>query len=206
MACLDNNHTHFLLVDDGTYGCYGAEIPLRAELEKNISLENKENIKISVVCVVLNGGLSTLNTIYNAVNKGTPCVILQGSGRLADVIAHVSGQQNSTVQIDKLIENQLEKCFGQEYKSPTFKSQEKEYTEKIQEILKKRELLTIFRARKDGQGNLDVAVLDALFKASKTGGPQDKSWNKLLELAIGWNRADSAETHIFTEESVWTNG
>lgn len=36
-SCLDNNHTHFLLVDDGTQGHYGVEIELRTRLEKFIS-------------------------------------------------------------------------------------------------------------------------------------------------------------------------
>lgn len=37
LSCLDNNHTHFLLVDDGTQGRYGVEIELRTSLEKCIS-------------------------------------------------------------------------------------------------------------------------------------------------------------------------
>ena len=35
-ACLDNNHTHFFLVDNGTVNRYGAEIKFRAQLEKEI--------------------------------------------------------------------------------------------------------------------------------------------------------------------------
>ena len=35
-ACLDNNHTHFFLVDDGRISQYGAEIKFRARLEKQI--------------------------------------------------------------------------------------------------------------------------------------------------------------------------
>lgn len=37
LSCLDSNHTHFLLVDDGTQGKYGVEIELRTRLEKCIS-------------------------------------------------------------------------------------------------------------------------------------------------------------------------
>ena len=32
-ACLDNNHSHFILVDDGREGKYGGEIPFRASLQ-----------------------------------------------------------------------------------------------------------------------------------------------------------------------------
>ena len=34
---LNNLHSHFILVDDGTVGKYGAEVRLRRELEKTIN-------------------------------------------------------------------------------------------------------------------------------------------------------------------------
>lgn len=34
---LDHNHTHFLLVDDGTEGIFGGEIEFRSHLESYIS-------------------------------------------------------------------------------------------------------------------------------------------------------------------------
>ena len=39
-SCIDNNHSHFLLVDDGTEGEYGGEIAFRARLQN--FLANKE--------------------------------------------------------------------------------------------------------------------------------------------------------------------
>ena len=39
-SCIDNNHSHFLLVDDGTEGEYGGEIAFRARLQN--CLANKE--------------------------------------------------------------------------------------------------------------------------------------------------------------------
>ena len=41
-ACLDNNHTHFILVDDGTVNRYGGEISFRASLENCISQKQME--------------------------------------------------------------------------------------------------------------------------------------------------------------------
>ena len=41
-ACLDNNHTHFILVDDGTINKYGGEISFRASLENCISRKQME--------------------------------------------------------------------------------------------------------------------------------------------------------------------
>ncbi|XP_061579658.1 transient receptor potential cation channel subfamily M member 2 isoform X2 [Cololabis saira] len=206
LSCLDNNHTHFLLVDDGTHEHYGVEIELRTLLEKCICrkhLGNKESdVTIPVVCVVLDGGPGTLNTIYNAVLNGTPCVILEGSGRLADVIANVSALPIRQVTM-ALIRQLMERYFGQECKS-FIELSIIEWTKKIQDIIRMSHLLTIFRLSESSHMDVDVAILQALLKASKSvESPGNESWKRQLELAIAWNRVDIAETEIFTEESQW---
>lgn len=55
-------------------------------------------------------------TIYNAMLNGTPCVVLEGSGRIADVIAHVAGLPVTRVTI-ALIHQLMKKFFGQEYET-----------------------------------------------------------------------------------------
>ncbi|MEQ2238074.1 Transient receptor putative cation channel subfamily M member 2, partial [Ilyodon furcidens] len=175
MSCLDNNHTHFLLVDDGTNGRYGVEIELRARLEKYISaknLGNKESGTIPVVCVVLDGGPGTLNTIYSAMLNDTPCVILEGSGRIADVIAQVSGLPISQVTTT-LIQQLLKRFFGQECEQFS-ELNIIESTRKIQDIIRMSHLLTVFRAREDGHGDVDVAILQALLKGNYS------AWQKYL--------------------------
>ncbi|XP_043987924.1 transient receptor potential cation channel subfamily M member 2-like isoform X1 [Gambusia affinis] len=208
LTCLDDNHSHLLLVDNGISGrnAYSTEIQLRTELEKYISdkaLGPKVTTKKTlVVCVVLDGGQGTLDTVYNAIEKGTPCVILQGSGRIADVIAHVSEFPTSKIK-PPLIKELVKKFFGKE--SKTINDEKiKAWTEKICAIVQKPDLLTIFKARSGDQGVLDVAILDALLKAFKTAtSEEDLCWKKQLDLAISWNRVDSAETKIFTEETIW---
>ena len=83
LTCLDSNHSHFILVDDGTHGQYGVEIPLRTKLEKFISEQTKERggkcvcvfpresgeerreagfvsePQMAMTCIVLEGGLTT---------------------------------------------------------------------------------------------------------------------------------------------------
>ncbi|XP_077947295.1 transient receptor potential cation channel subfamily M member 2-like [Gasterosteus aculeatus] len=209
LSCLDNNHTHFLMVDDGTQGNYGVEIELRSSLEKYISERNlggtESGVTIPVVCVVLDGGPGTLNTIYNAMLNETQCVILEGSGRIADVIAQVAGLPLFQVTI-ALIQQLMKKYFGQEYKSFS-DCKIIEWTEKIQDIIRKSHLLTVFRISEDNHRDVDVAILQALLKASKTSERLGiKSWRRQLELAIAWNRVDLAETEIFTEESQWKSG
>ncbi|XP_073710850.1 transient receptor potential cation channel subfamily M member 2 isoform X2 [Misgurnus anguillicaudatus] len=208
LSCLDINHSHFLLVDDGTHGRYGAEIELRARLEKLISeqpLGNKESgVTIPVVCVVLEGGPGTLNTIYNSMLNNTPCVVLEGSGRLADVIAQVAGLPVSKVTVVH-IKQLMKRFFGQEYKNFS-EPQFIEWTKKIQDIIRMPHLLTVFRIDEEKNSDVDVAILQALLKASKNEESTGRqSWERQLELAVAWNRVDIAETEIFTEESQWTS-
>ncbi|XP_034549855.1 transient receptor potential cation channel subfamily M member 2 isoform X2 [Notolabrus celidotus] len=206
LSCLDNNHTHFLLVDDGTQGRYGVEIELRSRLEKCISRKRlgikESGATIPVVCVVLDGGPGTLNTIYNAMLCGTPCVIMEGSGRIADVIAQAAGQPVSRVTIAH-IHQLMKRYFGQEYES--FHNHKIiEWTKKIQDIISMPHLLTVFRISEDSHGDVDMAILQALLKASRISESLGiECWKRQLELAIAWNRVDIAEKEIFTEESQW---
>jgi len=206
LTCLDSNHSHFILVDDGTHGRYGVEIPLRTKLEKFISEQTKERggmaIKIPIVCVVLEGGPGTLHTVYNAITNGTPCVVVEGSGRVADVIAQVAGLPISEITISRI--QQKLSLFFQETFETFSESRIVEWTKKIQDIVRKRQLLTIFREGKDGQQDVDVAILQALLKASRS---HDyfghENWGHQLKLAVAWNRVDIARTEIFSDERQW---
>ncbi|XP_047702875.1 transient receptor potential cation channel subfamily M member 2 isoform X2 [Prionailurus viverrinus] len=206
LTCLDSNHSHFILVDDGTHGCYGVEIPLRTRLEKFISEQTKERggvaIKIPIVCVVLEGGPGTLHTIYNAITNGTPCVVVEGSGRVADVIAQVAGLPISEVTISR-IQQKLSVFFQEVFETLT-ESRIAEWTKKIQDIVRRRQLLTIFREGKDGQQDVDVAILQALLKASRSHDHfGHENWDHQLKLAVAWNRVDIARSEIFTDERQW---
>ncbi|XP_017907435.1 PREDICTED: transient receptor potential cation channel subfamily M member 2 [Capra hircus] len=206
LTCLDSNHSHFILVDDGTHGRYGVEIPLRTNLEKFISQQTKEKggvaIKIPIVCVVLEGGPGTLNTIYNAITNGTPCVVVEGSGRVADVIAQVAGLPISEITIS-LIQQKLSLFFQGMFETFT-ESKIVEWTKKIQDIVRRRQLLTVFREGKDGQQDVDVAILQALLKASRSLDHfGHENWDHQLKLAVAWNRVDIAQSEIFTDERQW---
>uniref|UniRef100_A0A8C6XFP7 Transient receptor potential cation channel subfamily M member 2 n=1 Tax=Naja naja TaxID=35670 RepID=A0A8C6XFP7_NAJNA len=206
LSCLDSNHSHFILVDDGTHGKYGVEIPLRTKLEKYISEQTKVKggvaIKIPIVCVVLEGGPGTLDTIYNAINNGTPCVIVEGSGRVADVIAQVSNLPSHKISIC-LIQKKLSIFFKDSYELFT-ENKIVEWTKKIQDIVRNKQLLTIFREGKDGQQDIDVAILQAMLKASRCHDHfGHENWDYQLKLAVAWNRVDIARSEIFTEDHEW---
>ncbi|XP_061490401.1 transient receptor potential cation channel subfamily M member 2 isoform X2 [Rhineura floridana] len=206
LSCLDSNHSHFILVDDGTHGKYGVEILLRTKLEKFISEQTKVKggvaIKIPIVCVVLEGGPGTLDTIYNAITNGTPCVVVEGSGRVADVIAQVANLPSPQITIS-LVQQKLSIFFKDSYEQFT-ESKIVEWTKKIQDIVRNRQLLTIFREGKDDQQDVDVAILQAMLKASQY---RDhfghENWDHQLKLAVAWNRVDIARSEIFTDDHEW---
>ena len=65
------------------------------------------------------GGIRTslpalLQTIYNAITNGTPCVIVEGSGRVADVIAQVASLPVPKITI-ALIQKKLSVFFHDTY-------------------------------------------------------------------------------------------
>lgn len=113
LAVLNNRHTYFLLVDNGTSGRYGAEIELRKKLEKYISLQklhpsilyitfsplklNKlilfcvtgAHYSTPVVSLVIEGGTHTIRAVLEYVTDTppVPVVVCDGSGRAADLLA-----------------------------------------------------------------------------------------------------------------------
>lgn len=65
------------------------------------------------------GGIKTdlpalLQTIYNAITNGTPCVIVEGSGRVADVISEVANLPVPKITI-ALIRKKLSVLFHDTY-------------------------------------------------------------------------------------------
>ncbi|XP_075054579.1 transient receptor potential cation channel subfamily M member 2-like [Mixophyes fleayi] len=206
LCCLDNNHTHFILVDNGTHGRYGVEIPLRTQLEKFISQQTMHKgetaIKIPIVCVVLEGGPGTLDTVYSSMCNNTPCVIVEGSGRVANIIAEVANLGSSRITMS-LIKEKLQNHFQETYGSFT-ETQIITWTKKIQDIVRMGSLLTILREERVGDQGMDVAILQALLKASRsTDHYGQENWDEQLKLAVSWNRTDIAETQIFTEAWTW---
>ena len=71
-AVLNNRHSYYLLVDNGTTGRYGADIILRRALEGYIVKKQKIDggeRSVPVVCVLLEGGTCTIRTVLDYVTK-----------------------------------------------------------------------------------------------------------------------------------------
>ncbi|XP_078514890.1 transient receptor potential cation channel subfamily M member 2-like isoform X1 [Lissotriton helveticus] len=193
---LDDNHSHFILVDDGTQGDYWARTPLRTELERFISkqsVEEEADMKIPTVCVVLSGGLNTLDIIHSSVTNNTPCVIVEGSGGVADIIAQGVKMKTSEFTNSEIREKLHRLQDTDEDETIT------EATVKIQDIMRMSNLLTIFRKDKGSAQDLDVAM--ALLKASHSMETVNRAYQ--LKLAVLLNRMDIAKNYIFNSGWSW---
>ncbi|XP_048583807.1 transient receptor potential cation channel subfamily M member 7 isoform X3 [Nematostella vectensis] len=206
-ACLDNNHSHFILVDNGTDGEYGGEISFRASLEnliasKKMARSCEKFHGVPVVLLVLEGGPNTIRTVLESVSRcpAVPVVIAEGSGRAADILAFAhrfiapsNGEMSGVADVveHRQLLHKIEKSFAE--CSP------EDRLSIYQNVLKcvaKREFVTIFCVD-DGGLEVDKAILRALLKS------QHSQLEDQLSLALVWDRADIAKTEIFTEDQKW---
>uniref|UniRef100_A0A4W5JNG8 TRPM SLOG domain-containing protein n=1 Tax=Hucho hucho TaxID=62062 RepID=A0A4W5JNG8_9TELE len=92
LSVLNNSHSHFILADNGTQGKYGAEVRLRRQLEKHISLQ-KINTRLGqgvpLVCLILEGGPNVISIVLESLREDppVPVVVCDGSGRASDIIS-----------------------------------------------------------------------------------------------------------------------
>ncbi|XP_072019815.1 transient receptor potential cation channel subfamily M member 2-like [Amphiura filiformis] len=152
---LNPDHTHFILVDAHQGMKFGGEIALRANLEGAISNEwkevctaaaKKEGCRIPVVCIVLNGGPGTINTVYEAVKHNTPVIIVNKTGRAADMMAKVF----------------------QEKSVASAKDLKKEHADKLTECLEKDHLISVFNSSSEKE--MGKEMKGAILKAVKKDG------------------------------------
>ncbi|XP_063813243.1 transient receptor potential cation channel subfamily M member 2-like [Pseudophryne corroboree] len=169
------------------------------KMKNNAGLET--TIEIPTVCVVLDGCPDTLDTIYNSMCNNTPCVIVEGSGRVANIISEVANLGSSKITIS-LIKEKLQNYFQESYDTFT-ETQIITWTKKIQDIVSMGSLLTILREQKDRGQGMDVAILQAVLRASHSDDGGQENWDLQLKLAVSWNRADIAETQLFSDDRTW---
>ncbi|CAJ0944633.1 unnamed protein product, partial [Mesorhabditis belari] len=203
-AVLNNRHSYFLLVDNGTVGRYGADVVLRRRLEMYIAQKQKifgGTRSVPVVSVVLEGGACTIRTVLDYVTNvpRVPVVICDGSGRASDLLAfahqHVledgSFAEHVRLQLLSLIQR-------------TFAFDERSAEKVLRELsicAQQKDLITVFRlGEKVGKHDVDYAILTALLKGQNLSGPDQ------LALALAWNRVDIAKSDIFgvEQQHAWS--
>ncbi|XP_043920309.1 transient receptor potential cation channel subfamily M member 3 isoform X3 [Protopterus annectens] len=203
LTVLNSLHSHFILADNGTTGKYGAEVKLRRQLEKHISLQ-KINTRIGqgvpVVALILEGGPNVISIVleYLRDTPPVPVVVCDGSGRASDIFAFGHKYSEEGGLINETLRDQLlvtiQKTFN--YNRP----QAQHLFMILMECMKKKELITVFRMGSEGHQDIDLAILTALLKGANASAPDQ------LSLALAWNRVDIARSQIFIYGQQWPVG
>uniref|UniRef100_A0A8C5RUV6 non-specific serine/threonine protein kinase n=1 Tax=Laticauda laticaudata TaxID=8630 RepID=A0A8C5RUV6_LATLA len=200
---LNNLHSHFILVDDGTVGKYGAEVKLRRELEKTISQQRihaRIGQGVPVVALIFEGGPNVVLTVLEYLQESppVPVVVCEGTGRAADILAYVYKQTEEGGSIPDGAEPEIISTikktfnFGQSEAVHLFQT--------LLECMKKRELITVFHIGSDEHQDIDVAILTALLK-----GTNASAFDQLI-LTLAWDRVDIAKNHVFVYGQQWLVG
>uniref|UniRef100_UPI00311CE165 Green fluorescent protein,Transient receptor potential cation channel subfamily M member 7 n=1 Tax=Mus musculus TaxID=10090 RepID=UPI00311CE165 len=200
---LNNLHSHFILVDDGTVGKYGAEVRLRRELEKTI---NQQRIHarigqgVPVVALIFEGGPNVILTVLEYLQESppVPVVVCEGTGRAADLLAYIHKQTEEGGNLPDAAEpdiiSTIKKTFnfGQSEAVHLFQT--------MMECMKKKELITVFHIGSEDHQDIDVAILTALLK-----GTNASAFDQLI-LTLAWDRVDIAKNHVFVYGQQWLVG
>uniref|UniRef100_A0A8C4YME7 Transient receptor potential cation channel subfamily M member 7 n=1 Tax=Gopherus evgoodei TaxID=1825980 RepID=A0A8C4YME7_9SAUR len=200
---LNNLHSHFILVDDGTVGKYGAEVNLRRELEKTINLQRihaRIGQGVPVVALIFEGGPNVILTVLEYLQESppVPVVVCEGTGRAADILAYVHKQTEEGGNIPDGAEPEIISTikktfnFGQSEAVHLFQT--------LLECMKKKELITVFHIGSDEHQDIDVAILTALLK-----GTNASAFDQLV-LTLAWDRVDIAKNHVFVYGQQWLVG
>uniref|UniRef100_A0A914RLK3 TRPM SLOG domain-containing protein n=1 Tax=Parascaris equorum TaxID=6256 RepID=A0A914RLK3_PAREQ len=217
-AVLNNRHSYFLLVDNGTVGRYGADVILRKRLETYIAQKQKiggGTRSVPVVCVVLEGGTCTIRAVLDYVTKQVfmkfnqffcdalgldftprvPVVVCDGSGRAADLLAFAHQYIQEDGKLPDGIRPQLlrlvENVFGYD------KQNAEKLLLELTMCAQQKHLMTVFRLGETQKQDVDHAILTALLKGQNLSAPDQ------LALALAWNRVDIARSDIFVLGQDW---
>uniref|UniRef100_A0A670KF23 Transient receptor potential cation channel subfamily M member 1 n=1 Tax=Podarcis muralis TaxID=64176 RepID=A0A670KF23_PODMU len=200
LSVLNSSHTHFILADNGTFGKYGAEVKLRRQLEKHISLQ-KINTRLGqgvpVVGLIVEGGPNVISIVLECLREEPPLpvVICDGSGRASDILSFAHKYSEEGGIISESLRDQLlvtiQKTFNYS------RNQAHQLFVILMECMKKKELITVFRMGSEGQQDIEMSILTALLKGTNASAPDQ------LSLALAWNRVDIARSQIFVFGHHW---
>ncbi|XP_049651419.1 transient receptor potential cation channel subfamily M member 3 isoform X3 [Accipiter gentilis] len=203
LTVLNSMHSHFILADNGTTGKYGAEVKLRRQLEKHISLQ-KINTRIGqgvpVVALIVEGGPNVISIVleYLRDTPPVPVVICDGSGRASDILAFGHKYSEEGGLINESLRDQLLVTIQKTFTYTRTQAQHLFII--LMECMKKKELITVFRMGSEGHQDIDLAILTALLKGANASAPDQ------LSLALAWNRVDIARSQIFIYGQQWPVG
>ena len=94
-AELDPNHSHFVLVEGDAWG---SETATMFALAQALSTDRP------VVTILINGGSIAIQEALQTVRYGWPLLVIEGSGRTADTIAHLWRERPAIIEDEALRE------------------------------------------------------------------------------------------------------
>lgn len=194
LNALNNLHSHFLLVDDGTVGKYGAEVKLRRDLEKHINLQRihaRIGQGVPVVALILEGGPNVILTVleYLQETPPVPVVVCEGTGRAADILAYVHKQTEEGGNLPDGVETDIIATIKKTFNFS--QSDAIHLFQTLMECMKSKELITVFHISSEEHQDIDVAILRALLQ-----GTNASAFDQLV-LTMAWDRVDIAKNHVF---------
>ncbi|XP_069752796.1 transient receptor potential cation channel subfamily M member 5 [Narcine bancroftii] len=198
LYALDNNHSHFILVDDkNPNDTTNLWLKLLRHIsEQRIGYGGTGSIEIPVLCVLVHGHPELLQKVHQGMENSIPWLILGGSGGIADVIASLI---HGPVVLET-VQEQLQEKFHRE----TFTRENiLEWTKLIQNIVAKQHILTVHNSEQESLEEMDTIILKALVKACKSQTSEAQEYLDELKLAVFWNRVDIAKSEIFNGDVEW---
>ncbi|KAJ8317399.1 hypothetical protein KUTeg_005303 [Tegillarca granosa] len=227
---LNENHTHFILVDDGFRNNFRSRVEsqpskdgtkdkfrsvpdFRAEFQARIAAPVKDGgLGIPVVLLIVEGGEDTLSDALKCLEHDIPVVVCAGTGRAANILAyaydHTKPKKEGEIMKAKYQRKLGEKIiamYGEKWAEDEIETKVDKILGVVLKCCEKREMMIIFHMNK--HEDLDFAILSALLKGKKKSSSdlQEETLNK-LSLAMTWNRADIAQEEIFREDVLWKKG
>ncbi|XP_041075479.1 transient receptor potential cation channel subfamily M member 7-like isoform X4 [Polyodon spathula] len=200
---LNNFHSHFILVDDGTVGKYGAEVKLRRELEKHINLQRihaRIGQGVPVVALIFEGGPNVILTVLEYLQESppVPVVVCEGTGRAADILAYIHKQTEQGGGLPDGVESEIISTIKRTFNFS--QSEAIRLFQTLMECMKNKELITVFHIGSEDPQDIDVAILRALLK-----GTNASAFDQLV-LTLAWDRVDIAKNHVFVYGQQWLVG
>ncbi|KAI6225690.1 hypothetical protein M3Y95_00723700 [Aphelenchoides besseyi] len=195
-VALNDRHSYFLLVDNGTSGRYGADIFLRKRLEDFLARADELTYgsrRVPIVCVAMEGGINTLTTIWQYLNSQPPIptIICEGSGRISDVLAHTIKQTTADGSVDDESREKIEDWVCEMFELT--ENETSAVTSTVINCARMKNLLTVYRMQENEHNDADQVILLALLRG------QNLSPAQQLSLTLAWNRVDLAREEVFRE-------
>ncbi|TFJ96943.1 von Willebrand factor A domain-containing protein 5B2 [Platysternon megacephalum] len=195
---LDNNHSLFFLVDDGSRGRSGGESRFRAHLEKHIAQQRvgaggTGSIEIPVLVMVIGGDASMVPRVREAAEANIPCLLVGGSGGAADCLAQILQDAQPDQASRVLIQEKLQGRFPL--------ADVPGLAEQVERSLALRDRVTV-DSDEEGLEEFETVLLKALVRGGHLTGEATQYLDE-LRLAVAWNRVDIASSELFRGDIQW---